>query len=106
MTCAMAFTDTAENRPQQANPGGGWVGGASAAVRDYVQEARDRWLFRRILLFAVVFFFCAGILISAVNGNENIGNALVWGVVALVSFYIGAPIADDFLQTRPGARAA
>lgn len=75
------------------------------AVRDYVQESRDRWLFRRILLFAVVGVFCFGILLAAVN-NSSIGEALVWGVVALVSIYIGAPIADDWLQTRPGLRAA
>lgn len=76
------------------------------AVRDYVQESRDRWVFRRILLFSVVGFFCVGILITALNGSADIGNALVWGVVALVSFYIGAPIADDWLQTRPGVRPA
>lgn len=76
------------------------------AVRDFVQESRDRWLFRRILLFAVVGFFCIGILLAAVNGSANIGEALVWGVVALVSIYIGAPIADDWLQTRPGVRPA
>lgn len=79
----------------------------SRDLKDYVQEARDRWKFRRLMIFGAAILLGILLLILAGTGNEAMFANAIWALVALVSIYIGAPVADDFLQTRPGfARAA
>lgn len=75
-------------------------------ARDYVQEARDRWTFRRIMIFGAALILAVLLLALARTGAEEMYGQTIWAFVALVAIYIGAPVADDFLQTRlPGRRA-
>lgn len=76
------------------------------AVRDFVQDARDRWKFRRIMIFGAALLLGVVLLVLAFGGESSKFEATVWAFVSLVGIYIGAPVADDWLQTRPGARAA
>ena len=70
---------------------------------DFVQDARDRWLFRRCMIFGSVALLGLLLIVLAINGHEGMFTATIWAFVALVTGYLGLPIADDFLQTRPGA---
>jgi VanZ family protein len=75
-------------------------------ARDYVQDSRDRWAFRRMVIFAVLGVLGVLLLALARTGNEEMYGQTLWAIVTLVALYIGAPVADDFLQTRvPGRRA-
>lgn len=71
-----------------------------------VPEGLDRWRFRRRMVFGCAIFLAILIAYVVVGGNpENSLHRMVldnglWGLVALVGVYIGAPIADDWLQTR------
>lgn len=68
--------------------------------RDYVQEARDRWTFRRLMSFAAAGVLALLLIILARAGHTEMYGQTVWAFIVLVIAYIGGPIADDFLQTR------
>jgi len=75
-------------------------------ARDFIQDARDRWKFRRIMIFGAVALLGAVLVMLALAGDGDKFSACVWAFVTLVMTYIGAPVADDFLQTLPSRRAA
>jgi hypothetical protein len=71
-----------------------------------LDEEHDRWLFRRRAVFASATFLAAVWLGLLVLGDPN--NAIqkaasdnaVWGFFLVIGCYIGAPIADDWLQKK------
>lgn len=75
-------------------------------TRDYVQEARDRWQFRRLMVFAAAGVLALLLMVLARTGQSEMYGQTVWAFVVLVMTYIGGPIADDYLQTRVLGRRA
>lgn len=67
-------------------------------------QDRDRWKFRRRMVFGAVILLAVVLVILALGGDAAKFEATVWAFVSLVGIYIGAPVADDFLQSMP-ARA-
>jgi UDP-N-acetylmuramyl pentapeptide phosphotransferase/UDP-N-acetylglucosamine-1-phosphate transferase len=75
------------------------------------EQTADRWKFRRRAVFAGL-----GLLASVVVGLVLYGNPensihtgvlddAMWAFVSILGLYLGAPVADDWLQTRKARTA-
>lgn len=69
-----------------------------------MQESRDRWKFRRIMIFGAAILLAVVLVLLAISGDEGKFANTIWAFVTLVMTYIGAPVADDFLQSLPSLR--
>ena len=58
------------------------------------------------MIFGAAILLGALLLILAFRGQEAMFANAIWAFVALVTGYIGLPIADDFLQSLPTAPRA
>ena len=71
-----------------------------------VEGENDRWKFRRRAVFIGIGLMSALIVGLIVWGDPensiqtNAVDDLIWGFIAILGLYIGAPVADDWLQSR------
>lgn len=69
-------------------------------------ETKDRWKYRRrVTVFGIGFLSSLILALVLVGSPENKLHELaledmIWAWVAIIGMYIGAPVADDWLQTR------
>jgi hypothetical protein len=69
-------------------------------------EAHDRWQYRRRAVLLTAVFFAALLVLLVLYGDPD--NAIqkaaaenvTWGLFLVIGCYIGAPIADDWLQKK------
>ena len=72
---------------------------------------KDRWKYRRratVFTIALMSSLVVGLICWGDPDNGLHTTALddvIWGLIATVGFYIGAPVADDWLQTRKARNA-
>lgn len=68
----------------------------------------DRWKFRRRMVIAAVLFFAVLLAWLVVFGNPANGLHMLvagnvgWWLLGVIGVYIGAPVADDWLQKNKG----
>lgn len=71
-----------------------------------IEGTSDRWKFRRRAVFfgiAMMSSMIVGLVLFGDPDNSMQTNAvddLIWGFIAILGLYIGAPVADDWLQSR------